>query len=281
MKKGLFFYFLFFPVILCAQQFDYIMDKVTRQLDLHGKGDLFLHLDKSMYQAGDKIWFAAYVLDDADAEDTSVVLHVVLIDDMAQSVITTEKYVLSNGIAAGSVYIADSLKTGSYSVIAYTNRFLMNPSGNRFFREAIEVTGVKPSCKMEVAEVNIAGDDSLVIVARAVKSAGGLPKNAEVEYSIYGNGVEIAKGKSRINMYGEIKTSLPFRYAVQTLEMRGKIKEEKEVSWFKIPLLWESKDYLIRLLPDAGQLVNGYSSKLYYQLQTTSGQGISARVGLM
>lgn len=281
MKRGLIFYFLFFPVILCAQQYDDIMEKVNQQLHLYGKGDLFLHLDKSMYQAGDKIWFAAYVLDDAGAEDTSGVLHVVLIDDMAQSVITTEKYVLSNGVAAGSIYIADSLQTGTYSVIAYTSRFLMNPSGNRFFRQAVEVTGVKPSCKMEVAEVNIVGDDSLVIIARAVKSAGGLPKNAEIEYSIYGNGKEIAKGKSRINMYGEIKINLPFHHAVQILEMRGKIKEEKETSWFKIPLLWESKDYLIRLLPDAGQLVSGYPSRLFYQLQTTSGQGVSARLGLM
>lgn len=281
MKKGFLFYCLFLPVILCAQQFDEVMNKVNQQLNLYNNGDLFLHLDKSMYHVGEKVWFAAYVLDGNIVTDSSDVLHIVLINDMSQSVITTEKYVMTNGIAAGSVYIADSLQTGAYSIIAYTNRFLMNPSENRFFRQAVEVTGVKPSCKIEVADVNILNDDSLIITTRAVLSTGGIPKNAEVEYSIYGNGEEIARGKNRINMYGEIKTSLPFQYAVQTLEIRGKIKEEKVTSWFKIPLLWESKDYLIRLLPDAGQLVNDQPSKLYCQLLTTSGQGISARLGLM
>ena len=130
--------------------------------------------------------------------------------------------------------------------------------------------------------MNLLNSDSVVeITIRAIKTGGGIPQNAEVGYTLYGDGKEISKGKNKINMYGELKVRLPLICAAQMLEMRGVVKDDKKNTWFKIPLLWDSEDYIVRLLPGAGQLINDYPAKIFYQLQTTSGQGISTRLALM
>jgi len=264
-----------------AQELDRIFEKVNSRLLSGAKEDLFLHLDKSLYGTSEKIWFTAYTLGTSIPVDSLHTLNVVLINDMSQKVVAFERYVLENGMGSGSIRIPDSLQTGEYSLIAYSNIFAGQPQLHNFFRQPIDIVGLKPSLKIGFATASPASHDSVFIMTKIVRTGGGIPANAELVYHLYGNGRPIRNAKVKVNQYGEAAIPLASFEAIQTLELRGVIKEGKEETWFKVPVQWESKDYILRLLAEGGTMVDGQPTKLYFQLSTTAGQGISERLELI
>ena len=132
----LFIFCFFSAVSLFSQQPDNLFKKIDQQLNLYNNSDLFLHLDKSVYVAGEKLWFSAYAFGGKSSPDSVNTLYLVLVNDMSQTVVASERYLLENGIAAGSVSIPDSLQTGAYSLLAYTNSFFIAPFRESFFPAA-------------------------------------------------------------------------------------------------------------------------------------------------
>jgi len=264
---------------ISAQSVDELFEKVNKQIDLKADEGLFLHIDKTIYQSGEKLWFAGYLLGTSDT-DTTNILHIVLINEMSQSVTASERFLIERGVASGSIYIADSLQTGQYSIVAYTDSFYHNPAKHRFFRQAIEVIGAKPMYRVEIANAT-AVKDSLAITAKVVKTEGGLPKNAEVEYYLYANTEEVKKDKARTNMYGEYIITIPLVYASRNLEMRGMIKEEKEKILFKIPVLWSSKDYVATINSYDNKLADGELATIFYRITSTTGRGVATYLQLL
>jgi hypothetical protein len=277
-----FFIFCLLPVLsVRGQQLEDLFKKAESQLRLNESPEVFLHLDKILYAGNEKIWFTAYFLDNRTPVDSLHTLHVVLVNDMSQDVVVSERYVLDKGVATGSIQIPDSIQTGDYSLIAYTNLFTSNPSSGRFFRQPIEIVGIKPPFQISFKEVGQAADDSILLTAKIIRARGSLPVNAELAYNLYLNGKEIETAKSKINAYGEVMIPATVHQLVQTLEIRGLIKEGKEQTWFKIPVLWESNDYMIKLLPESGQLIDGHPAKLFFQLLATDGKGMATVLELL
>ena len=161
--------FLFLPAVLLASVTLSFSQAGTPHLDIISKLKTFLaqqnpekaylQFDKPYYEAGDTIYFKAYLMegDRHQPSDLSGVLHVDLINTenkIAQSI----KLQNEGGVCHGDFALADSLHTGIYRVRAYT-QWMRNSGEKDFFEKPIrvsalhttgaQVTTAKPSRPMQ------------------------------------------------------------------------------------------------------------------------------------
>jgi hypothetical protein len=114
--------------------------------------EMYLHIDRDKYIAGEDIWFSIYNLDikTGSLTDKSSVAYIELLNPWNIPVIQ-KRFQLSNGIGEGNILLPDSISSGTYTVRAYTNRMknflpencfmydieILNPFRNsRFIRKA-------------------------------------------------------------------------------------------------------------------------------------------------
>lgn len=290
----LFFAILFvLPIGVFCQQPDSLFKKIDTQLLQHNNDGFFIGLDKTLYQTGEKIWFAGYNLDNKTPPNKLHTLHILLVNDMLQTVVNEQHFVIDKGLCNGSMHLSDSLQTGEYSIIAYTNLFAAQPSRHSFFRQSIEVIGTRPIHKISFADAGKTMSDSLFLTARIIRADIALPHNATLQYNMYANGRLIKKEKRVINVFGEVALSIPSSLMVQTPEITGTISEEKETgegnkktkekqtTAFKLPLLWESKNYLIKLFAENGALISNQQNKVYFQITSTASKAVAANLQLL
>lgn len=100
---------------------------------------VYLHIDRSIYNSGEDIWFKAYVIDfltNKPSENTNN-LHVDLITPESQ--ILQHKIIrINRGLGNGDFKLNDSLPSGQYLIRAYTN-FMRNFGKEFFFSKEITV----------------------------------------------------------------------------------------------------------------------------------------------
>lgn len=110
---------------------------------------VYLHCDRSKYFAGEDIWFKAYLADASDLSltDNSNNLHVDLISPESK-IISSLIVRIDNGLGNGDLRLLKDLKSGIYSIRAYTN-YMRNYSNALFFTKNIEI--VNPTDKDEAA----------------------------------------------------------------------------------------------------------------------------------
>lgn len=118
---------------------------------------LFVHINKSFYEAGEILWFKVYCTDAASNKPLglSKVAYVELTDDNHAAVVQT-MVALKDGMGSGSVYLPFSLNSGHYLFRAYTS-WMKNFDPAYFFES--RVTVFNPRKPMADAKPAAAGYD--------------------------------------------------------------------------------------------------------------------------
>lgn len=98
-----------------------------------------LHIDRKIYIAGENLLFSFYLLNTQSHElSKGPEIGYVVIQNESTDVIGHSQVKIENGIASGAIYLPDTLKTGYYHVVAYTN-FMRNLPDSIFFAAQILV----------------------------------------------------------------------------------------------------------------------------------------------
>lgn len=100
---------------------------------------IYVQLDKPQYVAGETVWFKAYLVDAATNEPVpqEEVVYVDILDKQGEAV-EHIKLKSTEGKIAGSLSLPDSLISGEYQLVAYTD-WMRNFDDEPFFRKAIRV----------------------------------------------------------------------------------------------------------------------------------------------
>lgn len=264
-----------------TQKPDSILKNIPTRLGLNDSSnytpDLFLHLDKTIYLTNESIWFSAYLIHGREINSYHT-LHLILVNDMAMKVVATQNFVLDGGLSGGSFSVPDSLQTGQYSIIAYTNRFTAQKA-EHIFRQPIHIVGTEKD-PFKITFSGVTSGDSLKLTAKILTTEGGNAAGRIVS-NIYADGQFLKQIQQKIDDSGAIKFAIPLRYGNQSLEVQGEIKNEKNKMNFKLPLNWSSSFLQVALFPESGELVDGQPAKVSYRIKNTLGKAISARCSLL
>jgi hypothetical protein len=83
---------------------------------------LYAHFDKTVYSNDDNVWFTAYLLNYNKKVDTPSVVSVLLIDDSNRKIVLNNKFAMSNGFSFGNFFLPDSIPSGDFTFVMFTNQ---------------------------------------------------------------------------------------------------------------------------------------------------------------
>lgn len=110
------------------------------QAQIKGTEITYLHTDRTAYIAGESIYFKLYVLDAVSKKrsEVSKVGYVVLrtVNSLPSLKIRVK---VDAGLGSGSVFLPDTLQSGVYQIIAFTN-FMKNLGEAHFFHKEITIS---------------------------------------------------------------------------------------------------------------------------------------------
>jgi hypothetical protein len=128
-------------VPLQAQLFrtDDINDKINGNTEVSPLEDMYLHIDRNKYIAGEEIWFSIYNSDRETGKlsSGSIIAYVELLNPWNRPAVQ-KRFQLSGGRGAGNFTLPDSLSSGTYTIRAYTN-WMKNFLPDDCFIEYVEI----------------------------------------------------------------------------------------------------------------------------------------------
>ena len=120
---------------------------------------LFVHFDKTIYSNHENVWFTAYLLNtNEDIKDYNT-LSIALIRNDNRTIPLEEKFVIQNGIASGNLFLPDSLESGNYTFIAFTNR-IINKQPEDVFIQPVTIKTVSAEFLASLAVTDTLKSDS-------------------------------------------------------------------------------------------------------------------------
>ena len=240
--------------------------------------DLFLHLDKSLYTPNENILFTAYLLDKGSDTATQNILYIVLIDLAARKVITSDRFVMNEGISSGALFIPDTLESGQYLVTAYTNGMRDGPVKS-FFRQEINIRSREKQAfnlAVSISPNNPAKEDSIPLTCKIETDYKGVASGGAFNYSIFGDGRLLQSGKKIVDPFGEVHISLPpLDTVMYSVILNTEIKRGDKIARLRTPLILRPQKIVVSYYPEGGSLVAGHTSRMGIDIRKTNGIGIS------
>jgi hypothetical protein len=133
----------------------------------------YLHTDRDVYAMGDTLWFKAYLVNGQDHKPalSSGNLYVELISPDSAKIVLREIIRMDNGLGHGDMALDDSLKSGHYTLRAYTN-WMRNFGDNFVFEKDITL--------LDIAAVPAAPDPKAAVKNKksAAATAAAAPNTA-------------------------------------------------------------------------------------------------------
>ncbi len=123
--------------------------------------ELSIHTDRNFFIAGDNLFYKLYLKSHHTVSSRFAYL---IIRDEKSAVVTHSRLEIQDGIAYGSLRLADTLKTGMYQLLCYTNYMRNRPEtvfkkeiiiANRFDDEVTYFTGSNQSTSNKVSEIHL------------------------------------------------------------------------------------------------------------------------------
>jgi hypothetical protein len=152
----------FFLLMLTTLWNSVLMGKITNSRYFSTEDSIrtiekvYLHVDRDIYSPGDNIWFKGYLIDATNRllTDHSHNLHIELISPDSK-IIDTRIVRLEEGLGNGDLQLPKTMKSGQYSLRAYTN-YMRNFGDQLFFIKDITIINSSTSGKDFIDSVTIA-----------------------------------------------------------------------------------------------------------------------------
>jgi hypothetical protein len=248
----------------------------------HTGSSLYLHLDKTIYDVGENIWFSAYLLHAAGPKEAHHTLYVMLQDPLTKKKIAAEKFILNDGKSAGYIFLADSFPAGTYHLLAYTNKFPEEKSP-LVFEQAVEIRPAMREYTLQMSDTgNIYRNDS-VFINCSLKNETGWPVLSAATVEISEDGKLIASGRVRVKDNGQLSIKgIPLKKFTGRHPVMKLTFEQSGRNWELRKELTVWQNFLrIRWYPEGGELVAGLPSRLSYEIMDMNYQPVRERVKLM
>ncbi|OMP75088.1 hypothetical protein [[Flexibacter] sp. ATCC 35208] len=274
-----------------AQQLKQIVETISEKFinysKSHADAALFLHTNKSIFQAGESIWATAYLLN-IELEDSLKynTLMLCLVDPVIKKSFAPQKFAIINGIAQVGLTIPDTLPSGDYVLTAYTNAYAEGKhekifkqvvtirSNTTTFRKTITGTDKKLTAHTyekegyKVALAQPKGEDSIITAI----NIPGSPQNILLCYHDLKKSLEVLAVQMK-NTFGQLKiANTGLRPGLQKIELLN--TDQKILS---DTLFWKEPE-TIKVKLEIDSAIHSLRSNCHCRIsiQDASGKPISA-----
>lgn len=230
--------------------------------------DLFLHIDKTVYVRNENIWFTAYILS-PDPLAPQHTLHTLLIEEASKKILVSERFIIEAGLGGGALFLPDSLPTGEYRLLAYTNSYLNHPQQS-IFQQSISIrAGESTTFKLSpLPTAPTTAGDSVHFGYKVLTGYGGLASGGEVSYTLQTGGNVLQTGRKKINPFGEVSFSLPRAQVFdKRVQLEATVTRDKDKQVVKSMVLLFEDVVIIKLYPEGGNLVHDHPSKTAIEIK--------------
>ncbi len=269
------------PACLFAQSTDPVFEKIANTLEQRAahvsNPGLFLHIDKSIYVNNENIWFTAYLLNSLSAKDYHT-LHVVLVQRATQSTVASQRIVIEEGIGKGYLFINDSIPTGEYELLAYTNT-LLSGSRSPVFSQFISIksngkTAFDLTTKFDTLHQR---KDSVAMICRITTDYGGFATGGDFRYQLYSNGQQLQSGRAKVNAFGEVPIQIAGKHAMEKMELLAQVERDKKKQFFTIPIVRAPQQLAMTFYPESGNLVALQHNRIAFEIRRPNGAGVAVK----
>jgi hypothetical protein len=189
-------------VVAFGIEADSILSKYASSFE---QTSLYLHLDKTIYTNNETIWFSAYIFPKGIDTFEHQVLYVKFMRNDNDSLIRSSAFAITNFHSYGNLQIPNTLPTGEYRLIAYTDK-LINKKPSVIFQQMISVkTNVAPPFSIVIAPMDsLKGkkDTTFLMVKGTWRNTNPMDK-VVCTYEIFSGNKKISKGKTTLDYRGE------------------------------------------------------------------------------
>lgn len=259
-----------FSVLAAAAQSP--VDALTRvwaAYAAHRPPRLYLACDKSIYTVNESIFFTAYLLDQGGDTTPQRTVYVVLADPATGGVAAKGRVFMREGIGSGSLQIPDSLSSGEYRLMAYTNAAFTTRAAP-YERPIILRTGRREAFYLQTTI------DTLTVHCRVTTDYGGLASGGLFRYTLSGDGRHLQSGQAVIDAFGEVQLKLnPADTLNDRLTLSATVSRANRTRHFWMPLDPTPGRIVLHCYPEGGALVDGRTARIGIALIRPNGTGVS------
>lgn len=228
--------------------------------------NLFVHFDKNVYSNYEMVWFTGYLLKEAHApREKHTIMAVSLIRNVDSTLVLTKKFVMTNGISFGNFEIPDSLQTGDYHFIAYTNQLINNIPEAIFIQQITLKTSIDPPFKASIKLIDaIKQEDKFykVLVAATTKDDRFLPKPLDIHLR-YGS----FRQKGKTDQVGQLLLTLPFQPNISNPNVYVKLANKQDSTFISMALPILKNKATVKFYPEGGNIVAGIPTIIGFEVK--------------
>jgi uncharacterized protein YfaS (alpha-2-macroglobulin family) len=231
---------------------------------------IYVQFDKSLYAAGETIWFSARVRNAQWLEPTaqSELVHIQIIAP-AGNVLQHQKLIINDGIASGDFTLPSDAKGGIYKVKAYTQWQLNDADTGAFIYDLLVQDVILPQvkCKLDFERKAYAAGDEAIALVTFNGLANEPLSNMPFTYQIKINGVLHQMHKTNTGNDGtmHVKFTLPQQLQTTDVNFEASIMYQGKPQTIlrSVPVVLNNIN--INLYPEGGDLIAGCENVIAFK----------------
>ena len=241
--------------------------------------NLFIHFDKNVYSNNETAYFTGYLLKTEKFNHKAhKILAVALIRDVDTSVVKLDKFFIHEGLAFGSMVLPDSIMTGSYHFLAYTDK-LINGKPELTFKQRITIkTNIDLPFKGNITfleKPNRTAKAHKLLISVTSNDNRFLPKPTTVNYK-YGKEQKSAKTDAS----GQLLLSLSKQENLTDPNIYVRLKYLKDSAFLSLNLPPNRIKATVKFFPVGGNLVNNIVSTVAWEVTDPQKKPIAVKAFL-
>lgn len=275
MRNLLILLFCSMHTIIFAQE----QDSIAKKMEWYGRSragsNLFVHFDKNVYSNNETIWFTGYLINYNPAIYQQQLMVVALVRDIDNALVVQDRFLLKNGLSYGNLTIPDSLMTGDYHLIAFTN-VTVNQRPVEYFSQPITIkTKIEPPIDATLKFVEHGELEDKILLSASRKNGKLWEKPFPVSYTYGQTSKQLEMGKS-----GSLVINLPYQQQLQDPTLYVKLSPYKESTFMHIPIPQKKGKAEVKFYPESGQLVAGISTTVGFEIRDAQHRPVLAQAFL-
>lgn len=252
---------------------------------------VYLQLDKSMYLAGENIWFKGYLVSAITHKEQDAFSKYIMVElvDRKDSLILSKKVKEEDGLFYGNLKLDGDLPSGDYYLRSYTN-WMRNEEPEFFYSRLLKINNSVDTEITSEATYEALGSNKIRALVNFKLNGEAMSRKVKLTYAVCVGENALNRGKATTDESGALSLDIPFDRNAKNQRLEILFADDKyEYKTTFYPYL-EDTEYSVTFFPEGGDLLpvpnqivafkaqgsNGYSLPVSGKVMNQSGEEVAS-----